>query len=96
MVFPIWWTRGEENPPKTHDVNVGTDWLESEATLSENLAAKTFAAVKVTACLRPVFVNGTKTRVGIEGDASAVATLVHATRAGVLDDELLWNRVARS
>ena len=56
-------------------------------------AAKTFTAVEIAAGLRSVSVNGAEECGRIESDTGAVATLVHAARAGMLDDEMAGHHI---
>ena len=64
--------------------------------LVENFPTETFAAVEIAAGLRPVGVDGAEHTDGIEGDAGAVAALVHAACAGVLDDKLFRHHITHS
>jgi hypothetical protein len=61
--------------------------------LSENPATQAFAAIEVAARLRPILINGAELSDGVEGDASAVAALVHAADAAVLDHKCLRHLV---
>lgn len=58
------------------------------------MPAQRLAAVEVAAGLRSVGVDGAEEGGGIEGDAGAVAALVHAAHARVLGDEFRGNNVA--
>ena len=87
-------------------VNAQAETLRSEAGLQttdygrfaprrgDRAAAQGFAAREVAAGLRPLFVDGAKARRGIEGDACAVAVLVHAADTGALDHEFPGNVIA--
>jgi hypothetical protein len=53
----------------------------------KNPPAKTFAALEVAARLWSILVDGAEFSQGVEGDAGAIATLIHAAHSLVLDHE---------
>lgn len=61
---------------------------------AEDLAAEGFAAVEVATGLRALVVDRAELRDGVQGDAGAVAALIHATRAVVFDDEFFRRVIA--
>jgi hypothetical protein len=62
---------------------------EGAAGPEDRATAERLAAVEVAASLRTAFVDGAEPGERIEGDARAVAALLHAAHAAVLDHELL-------
>ena len=59
----------------------------------QDLAAEAVAAIEVAAGLRTGLVDRAEAGHRVQGHAGAVALLVHAARAGVLDDEVLRHPV---
>lgn len=63
---------------------------------AEDPAADPAATREVAAGLRALLVDGAEQRDRIEGDAGAIAALVHATGALALDDEFLGDVISRT
>lgn len=62
----------------------------------QDVSAKTLPAIEIAAGLRARVVDRAQQGDRVEGDAGAVATLVHAAGAGVLGDVFLGHVIARA
>ena len=62
----------------------------------QDAAAEAFAAIEVAAGLRAGVVDRAEARRPIERHAGAVALLIQATHAGVLDDKYLRHHITRA
>ena len=72
-------------------VDLGEAWIAESVPPSEAFSAQGGTPFKVPAYLRSAFVNRAALGGRIKGDARTVASLLHATHAGVLNHELLRN-----